>query len=62
MIARTISVHEQLGFKRQVFYVNFYGWDHHDEVLQNQVDMFNNPNNIRVTAIHDKYRLMYYQY
>jgi uncharacterized protein (DUF1501 family) len=30
-----------LGFKRQVFYVNFYGWDHHDEVLQNQVDMFN---------------------
>ncbi|MBK8244117.1 MAG: DUF1501 domain-containing protein [Saprospiraceae bacterium] len=41
MIARTISVHEQLGFKRQVFYVNFYGWDHHDEVLQNQVDMFN---------------------
>lgn len=39
MIARTISVHEELGFKRQVFYVDFYGWDHHDEVLNNQNGM-----------------------
>ncbi|MBK7880996.1 MAG: DUF1501 domain-containing protein [Saprospiraceae bacterium] len=39
MIARTISVHQKLGFKRQIFYINFYGWDHHDEVLQNQQDM-----------------------
>ncbi|MEI2694232.1 MAG: DUF1501 domain-containing protein [Saprospiraceae bacterium] len=39
MIARTISVHEDLGFKRQIFFVNFYGWDHHDEVLNNQNEM-----------------------
>jgi uncharacterized protein (DUF1501 family) len=40
MIARTISVHEDLQFKRQIFFVNFYGWDHHDEVLNNQNQMF----------------------
>ncbi len=39
MAARTISVHEKLGFKRQVFYIDFYGWDHHDEVLNNQNEM-----------------------
>ncbi|MBK9272669.1 MAG: DUF1501 domain-containing protein [Saprospiraceae bacterium] len=39
MIAKTVSVHEALGFKRQVFYVDFYGWDHHDEVLNNQNGM-----------------------
>ncbi len=40
MIARTISVHEELQFKRQIFFVNFYGWDHHDEVLNHQNEMF----------------------
>lgn len=39
MIARTISVHEQLNFKRQIFFVDFSGWDHHDEVLNAQNDM-----------------------
>ena len=39
MIARTIASHEKLGFKRQIFFVDYYGWDHHDEVLQNQLDM-----------------------
>lgn len=40
MIARTISVHEDLQFKRQIFFVDFSGWDHHDEVLNNQNEMF----------------------
>ncbi|MFN8281458.1 MAG: DUF1501 domain-containing protein [Saprospiraceae bacterium] len=39
MIAKIISVHEKLGYKRQIFYVNYAGWDHHDEVLQNQNEM-----------------------
>lgn len=39
MVARTISAHEQLGFKRQIFFIDFQGWDHHDEVLQNQGQM-----------------------
>jgi uncharacterized protein (DUF1501 family) len=39
MVARTISVHEELQFKRQIFFINFYGWDHHDEVLNNQNGM-----------------------
>lgn len=39
MIAKTISVHQDLGFKRQIFYIDFSGWDHHDEVLNQQNDM-----------------------
>ncbi len=40
MIARTIAAREALGMKRQIFYVNFGGWDHHDELLNNQFGMF----------------------
>lgn len=36
MIARTIKVRKELGLKRQTFFVRFDGWDHHDEVLNNQ--------------------------
>ena len=39
MIARTMAVREALGMKRQIFFVNYGGWDHHDEVLNNQIDM-----------------------
>lgn len=39
MVARTISAHEDLKFKRQIFFINFSGWDHHDEVLNNQNEM-----------------------
>ncbi len=39
MIARTISVRKKLGFKRQIFYVSFGGWDHHDELLDKQKAM-----------------------
>jgi uncharacterized protein (DUF1501 family) len=39
MIARTIAARNTLGFKRQTFYVDFPGWDHHDEVLVSQRTM-----------------------
>ena len=39
MIARTIKVRQALGVKRQTFFVRFDGWDHHDEVLNNQANM-----------------------
>ncbi|NNC84216.1 MAG: DUF1501 domain-containing protein, partial [Flavobacteriales bacterium] len=39
MIAKTIAARETLGFQRQIFFVNFGGWDHHDEVLENQAGM-----------------------
>lgn len=39
MIARTISVRNNLGFKRQVFFVVVGGWDHHDGLLANQQAM-----------------------
>lgn len=40
MIAKIIASRTQLGFSRQTFFVNFGGWDHHDEVLNNQANMF----------------------
>lgn len=39
MIARTASAAGRLGAKRQVFFVQLGGWDHHDEVLNNQLTM-----------------------
>ena len=39
MVARTIAARENLGFKRQTFYVGFNGWDHHDEVIISQQNM-----------------------
>ncbi|MEM9850175.1 MAG: DUF1501 domain-containing protein [Bacteroidota bacterium] len=39
LIAKTIAVRDILGVRRQTFFVNFGGWDHHDEVLNNQVAM-----------------------
>ena len=38
-VARVISVRETLGAHRQTFYVLIGGWDHHDEVLNNQARM-----------------------
>ena len=38
-IARVISVREILGATRQTFFVQIGGWDHHDEVLNNQARM-----------------------
>ena len=39
MIARTIAGRTALGAKRQTFFVSLGGWDHHDEVLNNQAAM-----------------------
>ena len=39
MIAKTIGARQTLGFSRQTFFVTFGGWDHHDEVLDNQQAM-----------------------
>lgn len=36
MVARTIKVRNSLGVQRQTFFVRFDGWDHHDELLNNQ--------------------------
>ena len=38
-IARVIAVREALGASRQTFFVQIGGWDHHDEVLDNQARM-----------------------
>jgi uncharacterized protein (DUF1501 family) len=39
MIAMTIAARETLGMRRQVFFVETGGWDHHDEVVGNQATM-----------------------
>jgi len=39
MVARMISVREGLGAKRQIFFVEAGGWDHHDELLETQSNM-----------------------
>ncbi len=36
MIAKTIAARESLGFSKQIFVVEYGGWDHHDELLNNQ--------------------------
>ncbi|MEM9025773.1 MAG: DUF1501 domain-containing protein, partial [Verrucomicrobiota bacterium] len=38
-IAKIISIRQKLGMKRQTFFVNFGGWDHHDDTLTRQSDM-----------------------
>ena len=38
-IARVISAREALGARRQTFFVTVGGWDHHDDVLDNQAAM-----------------------
>lgn len=39
LIAKTISVRNALGVTQQTFFVNYGGWDHHDEILDNQMEM-----------------------
>ncbi|MFT4532844.1 MAG: hypothetical protein ACJA1A_000860 [Saprospiraceae bacterium] len=36
MIANTINIRQELGMKRQVFFVEYGGWDNHDELLDTQ--------------------------
>jgi uncharacterized protein (DUF1501 family) len=39
MAAYSIAAHEALGMKRQIFFIDYGGWDHHDEVLYSQNGM-----------------------
>ena len=39
MIAKTIAARDTLGFERQIFFIDYSGWDHHDELLNNQAAM-----------------------
>lgn len=39
MVAKTIAGRNQLGMTRQTFFLSLGGWDHHDEVLDNQAAM-----------------------
>lgn len=39
MAAYSIAAHEALGMKRQIFFIDYGGWDHHDEVLNAQNGM-----------------------
>lgn len=39
MVVRCISGRGVLGHRRQTFFVELGGWDHHDEVLNNQSEM-----------------------
>ncbi|MCR9289811.1 MAG: DUF1501 domain-containing protein [Bacteroidetes bacterium] len=36
MVARTIGAKDDLGMKRQTFFMTIGGWDHHNELLANQ--------------------------
>jgi uncharacterized protein (DUF1501 family) len=38
-VAQLISVREALGVSRQTFFITIGGWDHHDEVINNQARM-----------------------
>jgi uncharacterized protein (DUF1501 family) len=39
MIARIAAAAGKMGARRQVFFVQLGGWDHHDEVINNQLTM-----------------------
>lgn len=39
MIANVINARAALGMKRQIFFVEYGGWDHHDELLMAQNNM-----------------------
>ncbi len=39
MIAKVIAARDDLGAQRQIFFIDYGGWDHHDELLNNQQEM-----------------------
>ncbi|MDA0810997.1 MAG: DUF1501 domain-containing protein [Verrucomicrobia bacterium] len=38
-VALTIALRDQLGLRRQTFYVDYSGWDHHSELINTQATM-----------------------
>ncbi len=51
MVAKTISGRNTLNVKRQIFFVEFGGWDMHDELLNNQEELLS----ILDSALHSFY-------
>lgn len=45
IIAKTIQARETLGFKRQIFFVEYGGWDHHDNLILGQANKLTIVNN-----------------
>jgi uncharacterized protein (DUF1501 family) len=45
MIAKTIAGRDALNMNRQIFFVEYGGWDHHDELLNNQALMLGEVDN-----------------
>lgn len=45
MVARTIAARTDLDMNRQIFFIEYGGWDHHDEVLMNMNEMMNEVDN-----------------
>ncbi len=39
LIAKTVAARNSLGMKRQIFFIEYSGWDHHDVLLQDQYQM-----------------------
>ena len=39
MVAKSIAAHGTFGLRRQTFFVQYGGWDHHDNLLDNQDKM-----------------------
>ncbi len=39
MVAKTIAARDDLGFEKQIFFVRFPAWDHHDNMLGNMSGM-----------------------
>jgi len=40
LVAKTIAARDTLGMTRQIFFVDFGSWDHHDELLNAQAEQF----------------------
>ncbi len=45
MIAKVIAAREDLEAERHIFFIDYGGWDHHDELLNNQQEMLTFVNN-----------------
>ena len=48
VIAKTIAAREALGFERQIFFVRYGGWDHHDALITEQAEKLSVVNNALV--------------
>ena len=54
MVAKMIAIRQELGMSRQIFFIDYGGWDHHDELLNNQQAMLTEVDN----ALHEFYSVI----